>query len=85
MALPPQRDETQLHTPVGGHQDLLPGSLHKPQDQLHPPGSESDTRSKRATILPSVEGDHKCRKLDKMRQQRNVFQMKNKIKTPSNS
>lgn len=35
----PQRDRTQLHTPVGGHQDLLAGSLHKPQDHLHPPGS----------------------------------------------
>ena len=52
-------------------------------------GSTSPTRVKSqtqeargATILQSVEGDHKCRKLDKMRQQRNVFQMKEQDKNP---
>ena len=38
------RVKTQIHPPVGRHQRLPPGSLHKPLDHPHPPGA--DTRSK---------------------------------------
>jgi len=37
-ALPTRGDKTQLHPPVGRHQSLLPGSLHKPLEQPHPSG-----------------------------------------------
>ena len=33
-----QRTKSQLHSPVGKQQPLLPGSLHKPLEQAHPPG-----------------------------------------------
>ena len=33
-----QRAKAQLHPPVNRHRPLLPGGLHKPLDQPHPPG-----------------------------------------------
>ena len=76
-----QRFKSQLHKPVGRHHSLLPGSLHKPPDQLHPSGN----RHQKWEELQSCslrDRNHNRRKLDKMGQHRNMFQTKEQYKNP---
>ena len=67
--------------PVSRYPSLPPGSLHKPQDQPHPSGD----RQQKQEDLQSCSlqnGDHKERKLNKMRWQRNTFHLKEQDKKP---
>ena len=76
-----QTDKTELHPPVGRHQAFLLRSLHKFLDQPHPPRGRHQKQKDLQPCIPSI-GGHTHRKLDKMIQQRNMFQMKEQEKTP---
>ena len=76
-----RKDKSQLHPPVGRNQSLPPGSLYEILIQPHPQG---DRQQKLEVIQPySMQNrNHKHRKLDKMRWQRNMSQRKKQDKTP---
>ena len=65
---------------MGRHQSLPSGSLHKPVEQPHSP--EGRQKEKELQFCNLRNEDHKHKKLDKMRWQRNMFQMKDQDKTP---
>ena len=76
-----QRDKTQLYPPVGRNQSLPSGNFHKPLRQPHAPeGRQQKQEELQSCSLQN--GNHNHRKLDKMRQQRNMSQMKEQGKTP---
>ena len=58
-----QKDKTQLHSPVGRHESLPRGSLHKLPDQPHPPeGRHQKQEELQSCSLQN--GAHKPRKLE---------------------
>ena len=61
-----QRDKTQVYQPEGRHQFFPTGSLHKPLNQPNPPGGRHRKQEK-LWSWNVWKGDHKHRKLDKMR------------------
>ena len=77
-----QRDKTQLYTPEGRHQFFPTGSLHKTLNQPNPPGGRHQKQEKLQECRLQ-KGDHKNRKSDKMRQQRNMLQLKEQGKKPT--
>ena len=79
-----QRDKIQVHLTVGRYQFVSLGRFHKPLDQLHPLEG-GGSRQKQQEELQSCslqKGDHKHTKLDNIRWQRNMFQMKEQDKNP---
>ena len=71
-----QRDKTHLHPQV---ESLPSESLHKPLRQPHPPEDGQQKQELQSCSLWNENCNH--RKLDKMRQQRNMSQMKEQDKT----
>ena len=60
---------------------LPSGSLHKSVRQPHPPGGR-EQKQEELQSCSLWNGNHNHRKLDKISQQRNMFQMKEQDKTP---
>ena len=77
-ALPNRGKRPSCNDQVGRHQSLSPGNLHKPLDQPYPPGGRHQKQEELQTC--SLRNDQKHRKLDRMRRQRNMSQMKEQDK-----
>ena len=68
------------HQWEGASQSLPPGSLHKLLEQPHPPGGRQQNQEELQSCSLRNR-DHKQRKLDKMRWQRNMLQKKEQDNT----
>ena len=77
---PPERQDTAQPTEHLQH-SLPPGSLHKPLNQPHPLGADSKNKGNYETLACKKEIPNHS-KLNKMRRQRNMQQMKEQDKNP---